>query len=808
MADKRTVKETGQGRKSTETEALTHERLTECYRSLVESISDSLYIVDARCRYLFANRHHLEKRGMTLEEILGSPYRCSNRRGHDKEFADRVKEVLTAGTTIQFEHPAQTDPQRYILQTFSPITDRNGNVAAVAVVSKDITRRKRMEEALRESEDRYRDLVEGANEPICTHDPDGNLISVNEALIKLLGYGRNELVGKNICDFLAPEVRDTCGAYRTALKTKGKAGGTVIILNRSGDRRTLEYNNTLRKEGVTAPIVRVMMHDVTERTNAEQALNNTLSLLRTTLDSTADGILVVDRERKVQTCNRRFTEMWRIPKSLAQLQDDSRLLAHMQDQLEDPEDFIARVQELYARPKAQCMDELHFRDGRIFERYSQPQRENRKITGRVWSFRDVTRRRQAEYLYTTLVNSSPIGIYLALDGKIQYANPQFRKNSGFSMVELERRKTLHLVHPDDRETVRRNAILMLKGMASIPYKFRSIRKNGEIGWILETVASITYKGKMATLGSHIDITEQTRTEAALQQSEERYRAIIEDIEDGYYEADLAGNFTFCNEAALKILGYSREEIIGSNCSRYMDSKNAKKLFRTFNAVYKTGIPSRGSEWEVAGKDGKRRDIEVSVSLIRDADGRERGFRGIFRDTTERRKAEETIRHLAYHDALTGLPNRLLFHDRLTVALANAKRSRRQLALLMLDLDEFKEVNDNLGHHTGDILLREVGERLTGLLRGSDTIARLGGDEFMLLVPEIPNAEDYMVIAGKIIKALHKPFLCDGQNIRITTSIGIAIYPHHGSDPVALMKHADIAMYRAKKKGRDNYQIFT
>ncbi len=807
MADERTGKKAGTGRGRAARKSLNQEQLIESYRSLVESSSDSMYIVDRNSRYLFANKHHLEKRGMSLEDIAGRTYWGFDLPARSKEFTDKTREVVATGKSLQFEHPARSDPKRHILQTFSPIKDRSGKITAVAVVSKDITRRKRMEEALRESEDRYRDLVESANEPICTHDLRGTLISVNGAFAKLSGYGRNELAGKNLRDLLAPEGRNGWKSYLAAIRAKGTARGTMLILNRSGDRLTWEYNNTLRKEGVAAPLVRVMIHDVTERTRTEQTLNETLSLLRTTLDSTADGILVVNRERGIQTYNKQFSEMWRLTKVRARLQDDAQLFAYVHNQLADPKGFLAGVRELYAHPQAKRTDELRCKDGRIFEWHSQPQWEAGKITGRVWSFRDVTQRRQAEYLYTTLVNNSPIGIYVAQRGKFRYASPQFQKNSGYGRTELEGKNTLQLVHPEDREMVRQNAILMLKGMTSIPYKFRTTPKNSGIKWIMETVVPITYKGKPATLGSHIDITGQIKIEEALQQSEERYRTIIEDIEDGYYEVDLAGNFTFCNEAGLKMLGFSREEILSTNYSRYVDAKNAKRMFVTFNRVYKTGIPSRGSEWELTGKDGKKRNIEVSVSLNRDASSRAQGFRGIFRDTTERKKAEETIRHLAYHDALTGLPNRLLFQDRLAVALANAKRSNRQLALLMLDLDEFKEVNDVLGHHTGDILLREVGARLTGLLRGSDTIARLGGDEFMLLVPEIPNAEHYAVIAGKIIKALHVPFVCDGHTIRITTSIGIAIYPHHGTDAGTLMKHADSAMYRAKKKGRDNFQIY-
>jgi diguanylate cyclase (GGDEF)-like protein len=175
--------------------------------------------------------------------------------------------------------------------------------------------------------------------------------------------------------------------------------------------------------------------------------------------------------------------------------------------------------------------------------------------------------------------------------------------------------------------------------------------------------------------------------------------------------------------------------------------------------------------------------------------------------TEQRKAEETIRRLAYHDSLTGLPNRLLVSDRLNMAIARAKRHRQYLAVLMLDLDKFKDVNDTLGHHMGDRLLQDVGERLMGFLRKGDTIARMGGDEFLILLPEIKKIDDSIMIARKVVDAFQSPFIIDGHEIHITTSVGIAIYPDSSEDADTLVKHADIAMYKVKDSGRNNYQIF-
>jgi diguanylate cyclase (GGDEF)-like protein len=175
---------------------------------------------------------------------------------------------------------------------------------------------------------------------------------------------------------------------------------------------------------------------------------------------------------------------------------------------------------------------------------------------------------------------------------------------------------------------------------------------------------------------------------------------------------------------------------------------------------------------------------------------------------ERKRAEAELAYMTTHDALTGLPNRALFHDRLKLELAHAYRNHQKLAVMLLDLDDFKDVNDTLGHEVGDRLLRAVGERLRNLLREGDTVARMGGDEFMLILPEFAWGEEVAKVAQRILETVQEPFVCDGHEIHVTTSIGIAIYPYDGEEADTLMRHAEIAMHRAKDKGRNNYQRYT
>lgn len=301
----------------------------------------------------------------------------------------------------------------------------------------------------------------------------------------------------------------------------------------------------------------------------------------------------------------------------------------------------------------------------------------------------------------------------------------------------------------------------------------------------------------------------TRALESLQNSEMRFRSVVETANDAIISTDRRGKIVFWNNTAEILFGYSADEVVGKPLTLIMPEKFRGAHQKGLKRVVSTGESNIiGKTVEMTGlrKGGSEFPIELSLASWKTKEGI--FFTGIVRDITERKRAEETIRELAYHDSLTGLPNRMLFNDRLTLELAHAQRNRQKFGVMMLDLDYFKDINDTLGHGMGDQLLQAVGRRLTGLLRKNDTVARMGGDEFLLLLPEIAGVEAAVKIAQKILKAVRKPFVIDGHKLQITTSIGIATYPRDGKDGDTLMTHADNAMYRAKKEGRDNYNSYS
>ncbi|HEY0846453.1 MAG TPA: EAL domain-containing protein [Noviherbaspirillum sp.] len=307
------------------------------------------------------------------------------------------------------------------------------------------------------------------------------------------------------------------------------------------------------------------------------------------------------------------------------------------------------------------------------------------------------------------------------------------------------------------------------------------------------------------------IIERKKVEEALFVEKERARVTLESIGDGVLSTDVAGNVTYLNAQAERMTGWTRAEAHGHpviEIFRLIDGDTREParnpvemvIAREKNlALYARSVLIR--------RDGYETPIEDSAAPIFDRTGEVTGAVVTFHDVSEMQAMAQKMAHLAEHDYLTGLPNRLLLHDRLTQAVAYAKRHHTQVAILFLDLDNFKHINDSLGHSVGDKLLESVATRLTAQVRHSDTVSRLGGDEFVVLILEDSNAEHSTVAAEKILRALAEPHHLAGNALYITTSIGISLYPADGDDVETLIKNADTAMYHAKKKGRNNFQFF-
>ena len=290
--------------------------------------------------------------------------------------------------------------------------------------------------------------------------------------------------------------------------------------------------------------------------------------------------------------------------------------------------------------------------------------------------------------------------------------------------------------------------------------------------------------------------------------EKRYRNLYRNTPCMLHSIDTEGKLVEVSNAWLHTLGYQRNEVIGKPLTDFMTAGSRRYALNTvFPEFYARGsVQDIG--YQMVHRDGRPIDVLLSAIAENDEKGRFQNSLAVITDVTERKKAEQQIERLAYFDTLTGLPNRKLFQDRLEQTLAQARRRQSMVAVIFLDLDNFKTINDSYGHTLGDLLLQKIAEELQECVRSGDTVARLGGDEFVILLAGEAGEDKVLACVQRITAALRKPIVIEGQSLHVTASIGIAIYPKNGQDSTSLIKAADIAMYAAKEQGRNNFQFFS
>ncbi len=330
-----------------------------------------------------------------------------------------------------------------------------------------------------------------------------------------------------------------------------------------------------------------------------------------------------------------------------------------------------------------------------------------------------------------------------------------------------------------------------------------IRANGQRLPVLKSVKRIRIQGREKLLECFVDITPLKKMEEALRVSEERFRQLSEVFPETIFEADAQGNITYANKHGLEQFGYDQNDLTqGLNILNLVaPSEREKVMLRVKEKLQ--GIDRGYLDYLALRKDGST-FYAMGYTTVMKVNGVPSGVRGFILDITKRREAEERIRYMATHDALTALPSLRLAKDRMTLALNRARREKSAVAILFIDLDGFKDVNDTMGHEAGDHVLKEVARRMRGCVRETDTIARIGGDEFLMILGEIHSSENAALIAEKVIGQISQPILLNGQQAVVSASIGIALYPKDGEDLEKLIKEADIAMYKIKKTGKNGY----
>jgi diguanylate cyclase (GGDEF)-like protein/PAS domain S-box-containing protein len=660
------------------------------FRALAETASDAILTVGEDGRILYVNRAAEPIFRHPASSLIGEPLSMLlPGHAYGGPNAPAVWKATSTGQAIAVTG-RRADGSDVPLEISFGEWLRDGR-RLLTVIARDASVLRSAEQSLRESESRLRQLFERNLAGLYRFTLDGRMLDCNPAFARIFGYeSREEVLGVHAVDFyLSPEDRQE--SLRRLGESRSLANYEQRLRRRDGRVVwVLENESLVEGSEPGTQVIEGTLLDITERKRAEEEREASLSLVRATLEATADGLLVVDRQGFIVTYNQRLVDMWRFPSGAIETRDHSVAMQAAAHELEDPSTVLDKLEALDATPDSESHDVVRFLDGRVFERSSRPQRVGGVSVGRVWSFRDVT--------------------------------------------------------------------------------------------------------------------ETRRTEEALRDSEKRYRTLFERNLAGVYRTTLDGRVLDCNDAFARIFGYSaREEVVGRPAGDFYPSPEAHEA--TMGRLRERQLLANHEEC-LRRRDGSLVWILENGHIIEGVDGAPGMIEGTIIDITDRKRAEEQVKHLAFHDALTGLPNRLLFQDRLNMAVLSAHRSGQRIAVLFLDLDRFKVINDSLGHSVGDELLRQVSARLGTSVREGDTVARLGGDEFTVLAAGIGGDDDSPTIGRKILSAIRLPFFIDGQELFITTSVGIAVYPTDGEDAEALVRNADTAMYRAKEQGRDNCQLYT
>lgn len=425
---------------------------------------------------------------------------------------------------------------------------------------------------------------------------------------------------------------------------------------------------------------------------------------------------------------------------------------------------------------------------------------------------DVKKARERIALQSAALEATANGVMITdVSGVIEWVNPAFCRFAGYTEEEVIGRNPRDLVRSGahDKTFYQDMWTTILAGNVWSG-EMINCKKNGERYNEEMTIAPVRApNGRIEHfVAIKQDISERKAHDSALRAAEEQYRAIFENSIVGIYRTTPDGKPLIVNQALAEIHGYEDPEHLMAEVSNVPKELFVEfERFASFARDLELEGQVRGAEIEVYRRDRTRRTLLVNLRAIRDSNGVISQHEGTLVDITERKMAEVRAHFLAYYDPLTDLPNRSLLRDRLKQAIATARRGRTQLAVAFLDIDRFKDINDSLGHSIGDLLLKQVAQRLTGCTREECSVGRIGGDEFMIVLMGIKSLEDVIIVMKRVLKSMRTEFVVSGLQLHITCSMGVSLFPDNGLDVETLIKNADTAMYVAKEAGRDNFRLF-
>ncbi|NVO05819.1 MAG: diguanylate cyclase [Rhodoferax sp.] len=411
---------------------------------------------------------------------------------------------------------------------------------------------------------------------------------------------------------------------------------------------------------------------------------------------------------------------------------------------------------------------------------------------------------EASHFHAIIESSDDAIISKTLDGRVTSWNRGAEQVFGYRAEEMLGQSLLLLFPPDRVDEERFIVERLLLGEKVDHFETVRLRKDGSPVHVSVTISPIRDANGHIVGASKIarDITERTRSDARLQLASSVFTHTTEAVAI----ADRRGRLIEVNQAFSRITGYTRDEVLGHGYRFFKSGNQGPEVLDTLIRQLDLEGHCQGEVWS-RRKDGVPYAGLLTISAVRDANARVQSYVALFADTTALRLQQERLEHVAHYDALTDIPNRLLLSDRLHQAMANCQRNHQSLAVLYMDLDGFKAINDAYGHVVGDQLLVAVSARMKAALREVDTLARFGGDEFVVVLVDVQSAQEWLPLVDRVLNACSEPVQINGRTVCVSASVGVTLYPQDGADAATLIGQADRAMYRAKQSGKNRYALF-
>lgn len=790
--------------------------------SVMESASNvGIWALDRDYRYLMFNAEHSKhsKKLRSVDIAIGMSAIDIVKREEFSAFFECGFGPVLAGHSLSVETLEEvvqdgSTTYEYFEHHGSRICNEEGEVVGLTIFSHNITRRKRMELELQDSRNFLSKVINSISDNISVKDSAHRWILLNDTCCAMLGHSREVLLGKSDYDFLPQEQADVFWEKDDLVLKTGEINvNEEVLTGADGKTRYLLTQKTPFTFGNGERYIVGISRDITDRKVIEKALSDSEHMLQEAQRIAHIGSWNVDLVSDKLFWSDEIFRIWEI--------DSTQFKADFAAFLDTvhPEDR-ERVSQAYNEAIAnhslyEVEHRLLFPDGRVkyVLEQGEPQYDAQgKPVRFIGTSLEITERKrlqnellEREREFRSLAENLPDNIARwDVDGRYLYVNPAHERTLGIAASDL-----IGNLLPDTHGHVKA-AIAQVIATGRMVDLVRQSVPVGEEMQLHEVslVPEFDAEGRIVSvLGLGRNMTEFYRMQQAVVDRERESRTLIENTPDTIARYNRDGIRIFANQALANGIEGGLQAALGKTPAETPGGEQANIYEAKLREVVATGA---NTEFELtwSNRHGQLVCSHIRLTAEFDASGRVATVLAVGRDITELNNFRRKIHQMAFYDNLTALPNRALFNDRLHQVLHDAKWHDQQAGVMLLDLDRFKAINDTLGHPAGDALLCEAARRLSSSVRSYDTVARLGGDEFAILLPDIRTGDDLGRVASKILATFNAPFLLEGNEVFVSTSIGIAVYPNDDTDPNGLIKQADSAMYFAKRSGRNTFRFFS